>query len=207
MTTSREFENLDDLTSLEIIASIVERVTFASHQNDIAVIADLVVQNTQDEILEDLELSLECEPPLIGSRTWKIDRLAPEGEVRIRDRAVPLAGGLLSELNERMRAEVQLVLRKADKILCERHHTLIGLAKNEWGGAAYMPELLAAFVMPNDPAVSKVLKQAGEVLRQAGEQPALDGYQSKSRQRVWQSVSAIWTAISSRRLVYAEPPA
>ena len=207
MKPSREFEDLDDSASLEIIASIVERVTFASHQNDIAVIADLVVKNTQDEILEDLELSLECEPPLIGSRTWKIDRLAPEGEVRIRDRAVPLAGGLLSELNERMRAEVKLVLRKADKVLCERHHTLIGLAKNEWGGATYMPELLAAFVMPNDPAVSKVLKQAGEVLRQAGEQPALDGYQSKSRQRVWQIVSAIWTAISSRRLVYAEPPA
>src|SRR3546814_13913319 len=33
------------------------------------------------------------------------------------------------------------------------------------------------------------------------------GYQSKSRQRVWQLASAIWTVISSRRLVYAEPPA
>jgi hypothetical protein len=50
MKPSREFEDLDDSASLEIIASIVERVTFASHQNDIAVIADLVVKNTQDEI-------------------------------------------------------------------------------------------------------------------------------------------------------------
>jgi hypothetical protein len=45
MKTSHEFEDLDDSANLEIIASIVERVTFASHQNDIAVIADLVVKN------------------------------------------------------------------------------------------------------------------------------------------------------------------
>jgi very-short-patch-repair endonuclease len=207
MQTSPEFEELGDVTSPEITASIVDRVTFASHQNDIAVIADLAVKNPQAALLENLELAFECEPPLIGSRVWKIDRLSPEGEIRIHDRSVPLAGALLSDLNERMRAEVKLTLRRGGTVVCEKRHDLIGLAKNEWGGADYMPELLAAFVMPNDPAVSKVLKQAGDVLRQAGEQPALDGYQSRSRQRVWQMVSAIWTVISSRRLVYAEPPA
>ena len=110
------------------------------HQNDIAVIADLVVKNPQDSLLEDLELVLACEPPLIGSRVWKIDRLSPKGEVRIRDRSVPLAGALLSDLNERMRAEVKLTLRQGEAVLCEKRHELIGLAKNEWGGADYMPE-------------------------------------------------------------------
>ncbi|WP_447965762.1 DUF4011 domain-containing protein [Nitrospira sp. Ecomares 2.1] len=201
------YENVDDSPNLEIIASIVDRLTFASHQNDIAVIADLVVKNPKDEVFEDLELSLKCDPPLFSSKIWKIDRLSPKAEVRIRDRSVPLAGAFLSNINERMRAEVKLTLYNGDEVLCEKQHTLIGLAKNEWGGAAHMPELLAAFVLPNDPAVSWVLKQAGETLRRAGEQPALDGYQSRSRQRVWKMVAAIWTAISSRRLVYAEPPA
>lgn len=207
LKNSNPDENVDDSPNLEIIAAIVDRLTFASHQNDIAVIADLVVKNPKDEVFEDLELSLKCDPPLICSKVWKIDRLSPKAEIRIRDRAVQLPGALLSNLNERMRAEVTITLYKADKIFCEKQHTLTGLAKNEWGGAAHMPELLAAFVMPNDPAVSWILKQAGETLRRAGEQPALDGYQSRSRQRVWQIVSAIWTAISSRRLVYAEPPA
>ncbi len=207
MKPSLEFEIRDDATGPEITASIVDHVTFASHQNDVAVIADLVVKNLQDNLLENLELVLRCEPALVGSKVWKIDRLSPEEEIRIRDRAVPLAGALLSDLNERMRAEVELTLCQGESILCESRHELIGLARNEWGGANHMPELLAAFVMPNDPAVSQVLKQAGDVLRQAGEQPALDGYQSRSRQRVWQMVSAIWTVLSSRRLVYAEPPA
>lgn len=207
MQNIEKLEDTDNLNDPYIIASIVDRITFASHQNDIAVIADLVVKNPHDKILEDLLLTFKCEPPLIGPKVWKIDRLSPKAEIRIRDLATTLSGAMLSELNERTRAEVKLTLQKDSDILFEKNHSLIGLAKNEWGGASYMPDLLAAFVMPNDPAVSKILKQAGEVLRKAGEQPALDGYQSGSRQRVWQIVSAIWTAISSRRLVYAQPPA
>ena len=37
----------------------------------------------------------------------------------------------------------------------ESRHQIIALARNEWGGAQYMPELLAAFVMPNDLAVQR----------------------------------------------------
>jgi very-short-patch-repair endonuclease len=202
---SEEME--ENLGELEIVSSIVERVTFASHQNDVAIIADLLVKNSHNEGFENLELSLECEPALIASKVWKIDRLSANGEIRIRDRAVSLAGGMLSNLNERLRGEIKLALLQDGQILSEKRHKITGLAKHEWGGASYMPELLAAFVMPNDPAVSNLLKQAGEVLRRAGEQPALDGYQSRSRERVWKIASSIWATVSARRLVYAEPPA
>lgn len=193
--------------NVEIKASIVDQITFASHQNDVGVIADLVLCNNTEQNLENLELVFECEPALIAPKTWKIDRLSSKSEIRIRDRKVSLSGALLAELNERLRSQLKLTLRKDNLILAEYTQQLIGLARNEWGGASYMPELLAAFAMPNDPAITTILKEAGEALRKAGEQPALDGYQSRSKTRVWQIASAIWTAVSSRRLVYAEPPA
>ncbi len=192
---------------LEIAASIADRITFATHQNDIAAIADLTIHNYGEESIEDLELVLNCQPPLIATKSWRIDRISSNGEVRISDRNVPLAGAMLSELAERVSADIRLTLEKDGNVLSELNHRLTGLARNEWGGAGHMPELLAAFIMPNDPAVGRMLKDAGEVLRRAGEQPAIDGYQSRSRTRVWQIASAIWTAVSSRRLVYAEPPA
>lgn len=191
----------------EIIPVIVDRITLASHQNDVAILPSLIIKNPGTEILENLELSLECDPPLVNPRTWHIDRVYPDSEMRISDKSISVSGSLLSEINERIRSELKLTLKKDDEVLCTHHHIMIGLAKNEWGGASYMPELLAAFVMPNDPGVSTILKQAGEALRSAGEQPSLNGYQSGSRQRVWQIASAIWTAVSSRRLVYVEPPA
>ncbi|MBV1952668.1 MAG: DUF3320 domain-containing protein [Cycloclasticus sp.] len=191
---------------VKINASIAGKITFATQQNDVPVIADLNIINTTADLLEDLELSISCDPPLIESKVWKIDRLHPDGEVRIKSRSISLAGGMLSKLTERMKAQVTLELKQGDKALTSEQFDLIGLAKNEWGGAAHMPELLSAFIMPNDPAVSKILKEAGEVLRSGGHRPSLDGYQSRERQRVWQIAAAIWSSISAMRMVYAEPP-
>lgn len=200
-----ESEKVSD--EIKISASIAEKITFATQQNDIPVIADLNIINSTEGLLENLELSFVCEPPLIESKVWKIDRILPDGETRVKNRSVSLAGGMLSKLTERMKARATLELRQGEKILASEQYDVMGLAKNEWGGASYMPELLSAFIMPNDPAVSKILKEAGEVLRSSGLQPALDGYQSRSRKRVWQIASSIWASVSSKRMIYAEPPA
>src|SRR5690606_17863111 len=73
--------------------------------------------------------------------------------------------------------------------------------------ADFMPELLAAFVMPNDPAVQRLLKEASQILESSGKTSRLDGYQSRSRKRSWEIVSGIWAAVIRRGLTYAEPPA
>src|SRR3546814_1256650 len=91
--------------------------------------------------------------------------------------------------------------------MAEEQGEFWGLAPNEWGGARHMPELLAAFVMPNDPAVSRLLKEASEILRRSGKDSSLEGYQQKSRKRVWEIAAAVWSAVAQRRLTYAEPPA
>src|SRR3546814_5989994 len=100
-----------------------------------------------------------------------------------------------------------LRLTRGDELIAEEQREIVGLAHNEWGGARHMPELLAAFVMPNDPAVSRLLKEASEILRRSGKDPSLEGYQQKSRKRVWEIAAAVWSAVATRRLTYAEPPA
>src|SRR3546814_605175 len=57
------------------------------------------------------------------------------------------------------------------------------------------------------PAVSRLLKEASEILRRSGKDPSLEGYQQKSRKRVWEIAAAVWSAVAQRRLTYAEPPA
>ena len=44
-------------------------------------------------------------------------------------------------------------------------------------------------------------------LRQAGKREQIDGYQSQSRERVWEIASAIYSAIANLGLTYAAPPA
>jgi very-short-patch-repair endonuclease len=192
---------------VEIRAEIATRVTFATHQCDVPVIADLVIANPLETDLEHLTLHLIAEPKVIGDRVWPIDRIPAGAEHRIRDRRVSLAGGLLEALTERMRAEVRLELRCGGRLLAEGLHPLVALARNEWGGAAAMPELLAAFVTPNDAALQSLLKDASRRLEAAGRPGSLEGYQARSRKRSWEIVAALWSAVAGRGLTYAEPPA
>jgi very-short-patch-repair endonuclease len=192
---------------IEIKASIAPKITFASHQNDVPLIADLVVLNPTGDTLEDLVLELSTEPEIVLPRRWTIDRLSAGSDLRIKDRHVPLPGAKLAELNERLRGEAVLRLTHADVVIDEKRFPLEALARNEWGGANTMPELLAAFITPNDPAIEAVIKAASDVLKRAGKSPAIDGYQSRQRSRVFEIASAIWSAIAAKRLTYCEPPA
>jgi very-short-patch-repair endonuclease len=191
----------------EIRAQIGRRITWATQQNDVPVIGEIVLANPGTESLEDLTLRLACDPPVLGERFWRISSIAPGGELSLFDRRVTLAGGLLAKIDERMRAELTLELRKGETVLAEHRREIVALAHNEWGGGRHMPELLAAFVVPNDPAVARLLKDASGILRAAGCPGALEGYQSKSRARAWEIVSALWTAVVRRGLTYVEPPA
>ena len=80
------------------------------------------------------------------------------------------------------------------------------LARNQWGGIGHLPEMVAAFVQPNDPAVDHVLKAAAQALQSGGKSPSIDGY-SNGAKRAWELASAIWTAVLQRKLHYALPPA
>jgi very-short-patch-repair endonuclease len=198
-------------TVCEIDAVVAAKVTFATQQASVPVLVDLVVRNTGAEAQRDLILRLTCDPPVLGARDWRFDQIAPGGEIRVRDRLVKLDGGMLSRLNEAMRAQLTLTLTQAgsdeDPPLAEWSQVIEALARNEWGGAGSMPELLASFIMPNDPAVATVLREASEIMRTSGKEGKFEGYQSKSRKRVWEMASAIWSAVAARRLTYVEPPA
>ncbi|WP_411846617.1 DUF3320 domain-containing protein [Roseibacillus persicicus] len=100
-----------------------------------------------------------------------------------------------------------LTLYQEDEVLSEQQVEVEVLAKNQWGGIGSMAELLPAFCMPNDPAVDHLLKATSEALRRSQQAGSIDGYQSKSRKRVWQLCAAAWLAVQEQNLSYALPPA
>ena len=190
-----------------ITVTLAPKITFASHQNDVPAILDLSVENVSEVDLENLTLSLSSEPPVLGSRSWNFDRITAGSKLRPRDFQPPLAGGLLHALTDRVRADVRLILKQDETIIAETRQSVEALARNEWGGAKYMPELLAAFVAPNDPSVQHLLKETSELLAASGKSSTLEGYQKKSRTRVWEILAGVWAAVSARHITYSVPPA
>ena len=123
---------------------------------------------------------------------------------------VQLDGVLLSKLTEAEQATVTLTLKRADAgpqdepVVISRKVEL--LPRNQWGGIAHMPDMIAAFVQPNEPAIDRLLKKAADVLRDNGKDASLDGYKGGPK-RAWEIASAIWGAVVGMKLDYALPPA
>ncbi len=112
---------------------------------------------------------------------------------------------------------LQVRARRPGWILAELMHndSLLGRARAEiellpgvhWlnAPAGLAPGLLAAHVLPNDPAIATLLHEAAAILRSSTGDPSLEGYQS-GPERVDAIVGAIWAATQARRIHYALPP-
>ncbi|MCP4471062.1 MAG: DUF3320 domain-containing protein [Gammaproteobacteria bacterium] len=199
---------IDGSPPVSIHSEIAAKINFACHQSSFAFLRDLRIENgNEQDRVSDLLVTISSNPSFLKSKAWTIDRIAPGGSVSIKDRDIELDGAFLLDLTDAMRGTVTVTVEKDGEIIAEDSKPVEILAYNEWGGAGYMPELLAAFSVPNDPAVDRIIREASLVLRKAGKEDGIDGYKSGSRRRVWEITSAIYTAIANLGITYAVPPA
>ncbi len=190
-----------------IVADVAASFTHASYQNAIPVIRSLLIENNTDRHIENCRVELTSSPSFLRPKSWTVDRLIPGDRLPLSDRKVELDAGYLAGLNEAERGEITLRLSSAGEVINERRLAVRLLARDEWGGVADMAQLLAAFVMPNDPGVSQILRTAAERLAAHGHPSGLDGYQSQSPERAFLLTAAVYSAIAGMAMHYAEPPA
>ena len=191
-----------------IHSEMAAKINFACHQSSFAFLRELRIENmSSTERLEDLQVTLSSNPAFLKPKSWPIDRIAPGGICPVSDRDIELDGAFLLDLADFLSGDVTIRVEQHGGLIADETKPVELLAYNEWGGGGFMPELLAAFSMPNDPAVDRVLRDASLILRQAGKPDGIDGYQSGSRQRVWEVTAAIYAAVCNFGITYALPPA
>jgi len=193
--------------SVELKATIVPKLSLAQQQNSVPVIGDLFVENSTDEELNDVELHLSSDPTFLTTKIWHIDRILAGGRFHIRDVAIDVSRKFLAEVREAIKGSVTFSLKQGEETLADLKLPIDVLAPDEWGGIGYLPEMTAAYCLPNDPAVAVLMREAASKLAGAGLNDSLEGYQSTDRKRVWELVSAVYNAVAARGIVYANPPA
>ena len=145
-----------------------EKLNFASQQNSVPILDSISVSLPEDaEPFENLILELSSNPNFVKSHTWSISKLSPSDEISLSDRNLKLNGQFLMGLNESTNGVLNIQLKSStEEVLAEHSQDIQLLARNEWGGVLAMPELLPAYIMPNDPKVGKTLKEVSRLLRQ-----------------------------------------
>ena len=196
--------------ALTIEVALASKLSLADFQNAIPLLRELTLASTLAADTGQVELSLSSTPAFVKPRTWHLDAIKAGDRYGIRDLDVQLDGALLTRLTEAETATVTLTVRPvggASEFISETTATVELLPRNQWGGLSHLPEMVAAFVQPNDAAVDRVLKKTAELLREHGKDPALDGYKQGGAKRAWELAGAVWGAVVSMKLDYALPPA
>lgn len=182
-------------------------IGYASIQNSVPVLRTVGLTNTSDTELTDVELLVRCDPAFAIGAKLRFQKLAP-GETRsLGPIDLQPDHGYLAELQEGMTASLSVTLVQGGRELAREAKSIEVLSYDQWAGTRALPELLAAFSMPNNPAVDVLVGKASKLLRSSCPELSMDGYQSKSRDVVWRQVSALYSTIAAENLQYAEPPA
>jgi very-short-patch-repair endonuclease len=192
---------------LEIQITADQTIGYAAIQNSVPVVRSVSLLNTGPEPLTDIELALQCSPAFAVGVTLKFERLLA-GELR----KIPLIDlapnhDYLSKLDESERAAITATATSRGAVVGSTTRAIEVLAYDQWAGTRSLPELLAAFCMPNSRVVDRLIANASALLRAAPGELAMNGYQGKKREKVWKQVSAIYSAILAENLHYSSPPA
>lgn len=198
---------------VEIFATVVAKLNLADFQNAIPVIRELRVSNETSSRFVNATLTLSSEPTVFKPKIWRIDEIAAKSFRTIPGLDLVLDGALLNRLTEAELSTFTFVLEADDahavegrKEIARSEQVVDLLPRNQWGGMRHIPDMTAAFVQPNDPAVERLLKQTAELLRLSDKSSSLDGYEGGPK-RAWQLASAVWGALARMKLDYALPPA
>jgi len=192
---------------LEIDLEHDRRVNYAMQQNDVPVVKRLRIRNPSAQAVEDVRLRIWIEGGLSRIEEIRIVRIPAGGTYDLAPVPLPLDPGMLVRQTEREASRIHVEADAAGTVLARTAQPLEILAYNEWGGLASLPEILAAFVLPNHPGIGSVLARARTRLESATGNPSFDAYASRSSTRVRAIVEAIHLAIRDADLAYIHPPA
>ena len=193
--------------AIRLACTTTDHVSLAYHENAIPLIREIVIANASAHDLCDLSVRIEAQPAVLQPLTLRIDRVPAGSDHHIATPDVRLDAGALAGFTEASRLDLTLTLADADGVRARTVAAMRLLPPAHWGGGRSVPELLAAFVRPNDPAVDIVLRDAAGKLGEAGRETALNGYRTGRKARTWELAEAIWAALADRCIAYVLPPA
>ena len=207
LEVSNDVQGYIQKESVRMDIEIMPFLNFALQKNKVNIVQSLIIQNDTDENLEDIDLKVKSVPEICLPYEKHIEIVPAKTTVEIKDIKLIANVIYLGNLTEKEEAYITFSLNQGEREICVDNQPISALAFDEWHGSVFYPELLTAFVTPNAPIVSALIKRASEFLKNWTSDPSLDAYQSNDAERVMKQAAAVYAALQEQNITYAVPPA
>jgi very-short-patch-repair endonuclease len=176
-------------------------------QNAVPLLRRLAVTNFSDKQVTHLVVRVWSDPPVVAEKTLRVDMMDPGADYAFSDLALTLLREPLRKQSEREEGHLWIEVVADGVPPARKPHPLSVLAYNEWYGVSSLPEIIAAHVLPNDPAVERILTEASKLLSEKTQDASLSGYQSGDPRRAYTQTAAIYFAAARQKISYINPSA
>ncbi len=181
-------------------------VGYALQANGVPLVKALRVLNLGDAPVAGLRVALFVEPDLSPRVELPVGDIAAHGSWRFDALGLPISTARLAERTQAEEGTLWIEATGGDEVLLRSATPLEVLAADEWPGTDSLPEILAAFVLPEHPATRERLASAARHLETATGDAALDGYDRRDPTRVRAVSAALHAAIADLDVVLEDEP-
>ncbi len=193
--------------NLNVQLTHIPIVNFAMQQNHVPIIREIIVKNISETDLKMVCINISFEPDFAINHQLNIESIPAGKEERISTIPIQMSTTFLSQLTERLLGQIHIEIIAEGESLFKESYEISLLAFDQWGGISVLPEMLAAFVTPNHPAIIPIIKRASDILGNWTNSPSLDEYQRRDPNRVKKQMAAIYEAIAEQQISYCSVPA
>ena len=163
------------------------------------------LQNNDDFDWNHVKLTIGGD--LIQTSEVLIEAIPKKQRVEVKDIHIAPDVSKLVTLTERVDTFFYLNVWIEGEEAMRKEYPISLMAYDQWPGASVVPELLASFVTPNHPILSRISVNASKFMQKWTGDSAMDEYQTQDPNRVRMQVAAIYEALRSEAIVYVTPPA
>lgn len=202
---------------LAVDVDVPGEINYSLLHNRRSAIRTFTLSKLVEHELDDVRVEVELEAGGVVQQFRRTLSLA-EPHVALADHiTLPLTAPMLRSLHERTLTTVYTRVTWEGRVAHEETHRVALLPVDEWYDDTQNNPWLPSFVLPRDPAVSRIIGEARKFLVALTDDPlaGFDGYQqvddpiggAHNTRRTDLQVQAIWTAlVHDRKLLYINPP-
>ena len=196
---------------IELNIEYLKGVNFALTNNGIATCQSLTMKNLGEDLHD---VCVECSGEYFTQTRSAVIPLLPKGEVmRLSDFCIKPDSEKMISFTESVNTTFNIKVwadyanEESRQEVFANDYDIRLLAYDQWLGIDVLPQSLSAFVMPNHPAISKVVVEAAAILKQVTGQSSFNEYQTRNPDDVLKQVAAVYAAIHQQGIVYRALPA
>lgn len=200
-----EDKTIDNVEKIVVTLDYLPRINYAMINSGIEACSSLIVENKDERDWKQIKISISGD--YIKESSCRYEHLRCNTSLQVNEVKIMPDIKFLSEITESIKTNFHLLIEEESGILIDKEYPITLLAYDEWAGSSIMPEHLAAFVVPNNPLLPRIMVAAAKFLEDWTGSSAFDEYQTQDRNRVRAQVAAIYEALRSEGIIYSAPPA